>query len=83
MVAPVVVAAATGALVESMMSLGGSGGFWKKTLGGMAVGGPVGAAVGAVTVAVGGPWWAAILVTAGIVGAVVIGTKILSRRRTY
>ena len=78
---PILVVSGLGATVESMMSLGGSGGFLKKFGAGMAIYGLGGALVGIITVALGAPWWGAFISTAGVMAGLMGGTRLYAKAR--
>lgn len=58
---PVIAYAGLGAIAESFTSLGGTTGFGKTLVVGTAIYAPVGACIGALTVAAGAPWGVAMI----------------------
>jgi hypothetical protein len=83
MVVPVVALAGAGALVESFMSLGGSGGFLRKVATGTKLYAPVGALVGLGVVLAGAPWWVAAPASLGTLTVISVGYRAMRRRRAY
>jgi hypothetical protein len=81
MVVPVAALVGIGSVMESVMSLGGSGGFLKKVASGAAVYMPVGALTGLGVTLAGAPWWAAAPASLGVLAVISLGYRVVRRRR--